>query len=492
VHDLLWASMGELQRLIASKQVSPVEVVNAHLARIEALDSRLRSFITVTRERALDAARAAEAAVMAGRPLGRLHGVPLGLKDLYQTKDAPTTAGSTILKDAMHAEDATVVARLRAAGAIVLGKLNLHEFAFGPEGINEHYGTAWNPWDPKTHRIAGGSSSGSGVAVATGLVPGALGSDTGGSIRIPAALCGITGIKPTYGRVSRAGVFPLAWTMDHVGPMARSAADCALMLGAIAGRDARDVTTSPRPVPDYTSGLTGDIRGLRVGLLRTFFLESAGLVLRQAVERAVKDLASLGAQVEEVALPLAEPAGAASLAIISAEALAYHETWMKQRPEDYQADVRERLRAGAFVSATQYVQAQRLRTLVRDEVTAVLRRVDVLLSPVTSIVAAAVGQTEVTIEHETHDVRSALTRFTRHFNLSGHPACSVPCGFTAAGLPIGMQIIGRAFDEATVLRVADAYQRATEWHTRRPPFGTSRPDDDGDGSAPAAPGGANG
>lgn len=470
--DLGWQSIAELARRIASREVSPVEVVQASLTRIDTLDAKLRAFITVMRESALEAARAAEAAVRGGSPLRPLHGVPIGIKDLCATKDAPTTAGSTILAGVTAAADSPVVARLRAAGAIILGKLNLHEFAYGPEGLNEHYGTAWNPWDARTHRIAGGSSSGSGVSIAAGLCAGALGSDTGGSIRIPAALCGITGLKPTFGRVSRAGVIPLAWSLDQVGPMARSAVDCALILRAIAGHDPADASTTEHPVPDYAAALTGEIKGLRVGLLRTFFLDSAGLVLQQAVEQAVKDLASLGAQVDEAKLALADHAVGASFALIATEALAYHETWMKTRPMDYQGDVRARLRSGAFVSATQYLAAQRARALIRDEVTATLRRFDVLIAPSTPIVATAVGQSDVTIGRETLDVRSALTRYTRHFNLSGHPACSVPCGFSAAGLPIGMQIIGRPFDEATVLRVADAYQRVTDWHTRRSPVGS--------------------
>jgi len=249
MQDLVWRSMVQLGRMIATKEVSPVEVVRAFLERVAALDGTLKSFITVGADAALAAARGAEAELMAGGPAGPLHGVPYAPKDLYNTKGVRTTGGSKILADFVPAEDATVVSRLRAAGAIVLGKLNMHEFAYGPEGLNAHYGDAVNPWDAGTHRIAGGSSSGSGVAVAAALAPAALGSDTGGSIRIPASLCGISGIKPTYGRVSRAGVLPLAWSMDHAGPMARTVADCALMLGAMAGYDPADPTTSVLPVP---------------------------------------------------------------------------------------------------------------------------------------------------------------------------------------------------------------------------------------------------
>jgi aspartyl-tRNA(Asn)/glutamyl-tRNA(Gln) amidotransferase subunit A len=467
--DLVWKSMTELARLIASKAASPVEVVQAHLDRIAALDGKLKCYITVLGDSALEAAKAAEAAVMSGNGVGPLHGVPIGLKDLYCTKGVKTTGGSKILGDWVPTEDATVVSRLTAAGAIVLGKLNMHEFAYGPEGLNPHYGTPWNPWDAATHRICGGSSSGSGAAVAAGLCPGALGSDTGGSIRIPSSLCGITGIKPTYGRVSRAGVLPLAWSLDHVGPMCRTAMDCALMLGAMAGYDPRDPTTSVLPAPDYLAALTGQIKGLRIGVLRAFYLESTDPAARALVEAAVKALEGLGASVQDVNLELPKHAAAASYAVISPEAYAYHEGWIKTRPRDYGADVRQRLLVGAFVSGADYLKGQRVRALIRDEVDRALGKLDVLVCATTPMPAPAVGQNEVAIGAETQPVRPNLIRFTRPFNLTGHPAASVPCGFTAAGLPVGLQIIGRPFDEATVLRAADAYQRVTDWHTRRPP-----------------------
>ncbi len=468
--ELYWTSLADLARLIATKEASPVEVVKVHLDRIAAHDATLKSFITVCAEAALEAARQAEAELIAGRPRGPLHGVPIGLKDLYNTAGVRTTGGSKILADAVPAQDATVVARLKAAGAIVLGKLNMHEFAYGPEGLNAHYGHSRNPWDARATRIAGGSSSGSGVAVAAGLVPAALGSDTGGSIRIPASLCGITGLKPTYGRASRAGVLPLARSMDHVGPMARTAADCALLLGPMAGYDPADPTTSVLPVPDYRLALTGDIKGLRVGLLRRFFLEAGVPEVRQAVERAVKTLESLGAVVDEVELPSVNDVAVASFAIVGAEALAYHAQWLRTRAADYQPDVAQRLRMGAFVSGLQYVRGQQARALVRAEVDEALARRDVLLAPATPLAAPLLGENETTLGDGPSDVRSALIRLTRPFNFSGHPACAVPCGFTAAGLPIGMQLVGRPFDEATVLRAADAYQRATDWQARRPPL----------------------
>jgi aspartyl-tRNA(Asn)/glutamyl-tRNA(Gln) amidotransferase subunit A len=469
VNDLVWKSLSELARLIASKQLSPVEVVQAHLDRIAAADGKLKAYLAVTAESALAAARHAEATVMAGGPLGTLHGVPIALKDLYYTRGIKTTAGSRVLGEWVPASDATVVSRLADAGAILLGKLNMHEFAYGPEGLNPHYGTPWNPWDAVTHRMCGGSSSGSGAAVAAGLAVGALGSDTGGSIRIPSSLCGLTGIKPSYGRVSRAGVLPLAWSLDHVGPMCRSARDCALMLGAIAGYDPRDSTTSVLPVPDYVAALTGQVKGLRIGLLRSFFLESAAPEVRAAIEVCLRTLEGMGAVVSEVALSTAPMAAGASAAVLGSEAYAYHEPWLRTRRQDYGEDVRQRLLIGAFFSAADYLKGQRVRTSMRDEVDGAFSKLDILAGAATPFAAPAVGQDEVALGTDRVAVRSSLTRYTRLFNLTGHPAASVPCGFTSQGLPVGLQLIGRPFDEATVLRVADAFQGATDWHARRPP-----------------------
>jgi len=466
--DLTFASATELSRLITGKEVSPVEVVRAHLQRITALDGSLRSFITVTADGALAAAAEAEKALVAGRPVGPLHGVPLGLKDLYDTAGVRTTGGSKILAERVPTADATVVRKLREAGMIVLGKLNMVEFAYGPEGLNKHYGHVRNPWDAATHRMAGGSSSGSGASVAAGLATVALGSDTGGSIRIPCSLCGLTGIKPTYGRVSRAGVLPLSWSMDHVGPMTRTAADCALVLRAMAGYDPADPTTSVLPVPDYMAALTGDVRGLRVGLLRAFFLESATPEVRTAVEAAARALEKAGAVVDEVTLPSVRYAGAGALAVVGTEALAYHAAWLRTRLADYDPEVGTRLMLGAFVTGVHYVRGQQARALIRREVDEALARHDVLLAPATPVTAPAITERQTTLGDGASDVRSALIRLTRPFNFSGHPACSVPCGFASGGLPIGMQIVGRPFDEATVLRVADAYQRVSDWHTRRP------------------------
>jgi aspartyl-tRNA(Asn)/glutamyl-tRNA(Gln) amidotransferase subunit A len=467
VADLTFTSMTDLARMIATRAISPVDVVREHLDRIGRFE-HLRAYITVCGDAALEAARAAEVAVTAGGPLGPLHGVPIALKDLFDTRGVRTTGGSLILKDHVPDGDATVVRRLHEAGAIVLGKLNMHEFAYGPEGLNAHYGHARNPWDAAAERIAGGSSSGSGVAVAAGLAPGALGTDTGGSIRIPASLCGITGLKPTYGRVSRAGAVPLSWSMDHIGPMTRSAADCALMLRAMAGYDAADATTSVLPVPDYAAALNGDVKGLRIGVLRDFFLDSAAPEVKAAVEQAAGTLSRAGAIVDEISLSLTPHVAAASFAIVSSEALAYHAANLRTRAAEYQADVRERLMMGIFVSGLHYVRAQQVRALARAEVDGALTRRDVLLAPSTPIAATVLGERQTLIGDTAADVRASLIRYTRAFNFSGHPACSLPCGFTGSGLPIGMQLVGRPFDEATVLRTADAFQRLTDFHTRRP------------------------
>lgn len=466
--ELHWLSVTELARAIATRAVSPVEVVRAHLERIEAFDGKLRAFIALFADQALAAAKAAEVAVTNGEALGPLHGVPIGLKDLYDVQGVPTTGGSSFL-DRPAAEDSTVARRLREAGAILLGKLNLHEFAYGPEGINRTYGTSWNPWDATSHRLPGGSSSGSGVAVAAGLCPAAMGSDTGGSIRIPAALCGIVGLKPTYGRVSRAGVLPLAWSLDHAGPMTRTVADAALLLKVLAGYDPRDPTTSVLPVADYPAALEAPVKGLRVGLLREDFLATSDREVLGLVAAALKALEGLGCAIQEVSLPHTKYVPAASYAIIAAEAMAFHEPLLKRHAAEYAPDVRQRLLTGQFLLATQYLKGQRVRRLLCRDVEEAFTRVDCLLAPTLPVAAPPLEAERVTINGEGHARRQAFLRYTRPFNLTGHPVVSVPCGFTGEGLPVGMQIVGRPFDEVTILRLAYAYEQATEWHRRRPP-----------------------
>ncbi len=466
MNDLHWLGVLDVARAIAAKQLSPVEVIQAHLARIEKLDGQLRSYLAVFGDQALEAARSAEARVAGGQSLGRLHGVPVAVKDLYAVKGTPTTAGSRFLTEPA-ARDSTVVARLRGAGAIILGKLNLHEFAYGPEGTNPHHGTPWNPWDATTHRLPGGSSSGSGVAVAAGLAPMGMGSDTGGSIRIPAACCGTVGLKPTYGRVSRAGVLPLSWSLDHAGPLTRSVADAAAILSVIAGHDPADPSSSGLPVPDYVAGLTVSVQGLRVGLVREY-VEQADPEVQAAIAAAVAALEGLGCSVQDVGLPTARYAVGASVAIVAAEAMAYHAPLLRRHAAEYAPDVRQRLVVGRFLGATDYVKGQQARHLIRNDVEAALRRVDCLLAPTLPIPSPSVAAREVRIGGRTDTLQNAFTMFTRLFNLSGHPAVALPCGFSREGLPLSLQLVGRAFDEGTILRLAHAYEGATPWRTRRP------------------------
>jgi aspartyl-tRNA(Asn)/glutamyl-tRNA(Gln) amidotransferase subunit A len=466
-NDLTSLSIAEAGEQIQRRALSPVELTRAYLDRIEARNPELRCYLTVLAEQALAAASAAERDIASGHYRGPLHGIPVALKDLVMTRGIRTTCGSRILKDWVPDSDATVVVRLAAAGAILLGKLNMHEFAYGPTGVNPHYGTAANPWGKD--RMPGGSSSGSGVGVAVGLCAGALGTDTGGSIRIPASLCGIVGLKQTYGLISRAGVVPLAWSLDHIGPMTRTVTDAALMLQALAGRDPADPSTAALPVPDYRRDLERDPRGLRVGVVRDVFFERLDPEVRTTVEAAAQALAGLGVRVEEVRLPRIRHAGPATFAIITAESMAYHEPYLKTRASEYGVDVRARLLNGQFVLATQYLKAQRARHVLRADVDGVLRGVDALLTPTTPIPAPRTDEREATVEGATDDVRAWLTRCTRPFNLTGHPALSVPCGLTASGLPVGLQLVGRHFEEATLLRLGRAYERVSPLRDRRPP-----------------------
>lgn len=454
------ASLTEAAALVRERAVSPVDLTETMLERIERLDQRLNSYISVTATAAMAEARQAETAILNGAPVGPLHGVPLAVKDLFDTAGVRTTSGSKILAERVPSVDATVVTRLRDAGAVLLGKLNMHEFAFGVTTNNPHYGPCHNPWDEQ--RVPGGSSGGSGAAVAAGLCYGSLGSDTGGSIRIPASFCGIVGLKPTYGRVSRAGVLPLSWTLDHVGPMTRTVEDAALLLGVIAGSDAADPSAAQTPVPDYTATLEQGARGLRIGLPRAYFWQDLQPDVAAAVERAIAVLRAEGADVREVDIPEIDLAAIVFGPIIAAEAAAYHARHLRERPADYGADVRLRLEQGELYPATQYVNAQRARARVVAGFLAALTDVDVLVTPTIPVTAPTIDQTVVATPNP-------LTLFTFPINVIGFPAASIPCGFDQRGLPVGLQIVGRPWDEATVLRVARAHERATNWHLRRPP-----------------------
>jgi aspartyl-tRNA(Asn)/glutamyl-tRNA(Gln) amidotransferase subunit A len=464
--ELCYTSLSGLSALIQRREVSPVEATQAVLERVEKYDRQLNSFITLLRDEALIEAQATEDEIRAGRYRGPLHGIPIAVKDLYYTKGIRTTAGSKILLDFKPAYDATVVTRLCDAGAILIGKLNMHEFARGATNTSSLIGPCHNPWD--TLRVSGGSSGGSAAAVAAGLCFGALGSDTGGSIRIPAACCGIVGLKPTYGRVSRYGVFPLSWSLDHVGPMTRTVTDAALMLQVIAGHDRYDPTTRTAVVPDYRTALTADIEGARLGIPQEFYFEQLDVEVRDSVRAAIQTLEHAGAQVEEVSLPLSTYAAAAGRIISLTEAAEIHELFLKRRSADYTPDVRAGLLTGQLLLGKHYLKAQRLRSLIRQEMAAALRRVDALVTPTIPIPAPTIGQTTADIGPEPSDITGALSRLTRPANLTGFPAISLPCGFTEGNLPIGLQLIGRPFAEATIIQLAYAYEQQTFWHQRQP------------------------
>jgi aspartyl-tRNA(Asn)/glutamyl-tRNA(Gln) amidotransferase subunit A len=464
--DLHWLAIGELAPLLERRELSPVELTRHYLERIQRLDGQLNSYQRVMPEAAETAARQAEEEITRGGYRGPLHGVPLGLKDLFEVAGVPCTMGSRILAEYVPERDATVVERLRQAGAVLLGKQTMHEFAFGVTSENPHYGDVRNPWD--TRRVAGGSSGGTGAAVAAGLCVGGLGSDTGGSIRIPASFCGTVGLKPSYGRVSRAGALPLSWSLDHVGPLARSVADCAILLEAIAGPDPRDPSAADRPVPNYVSQLTGEVAGLVLGVPSQHFFEMVEPDVVERVRAAIGVLEGLGARLEEVPVPHAQHAQMAGTAIMSSEAATWHAEWLRTRADAYGPDVLLRIRGGLLVRATEYLLAQQMRALIQaDFVAAFERGVRAILAPTLPVVAPPIGKTLDAGGSFGLAPRSVITRTTVPINLAGLPTVSVPCGFSE-GLPVGLQVIGPSFEEETVLRVAHAYEQASDWRRRRP------------------------
>ncbi|MDQ0016716.1 aspartyl-tRNA(Asn)/glutamyl-tRNA(Gln) amidotransferase subunit A [Variovorax boronicumulans] len=465
--ELLDLGLAEAARLVRERKVSPVELVEASLARIRAHDGVLKSFITVFEEQAMQVARAAELLSGAGHELGPLQGIPLALKDNVAVRGSRTTAGSKILADWLPEADATVTTRLRQAGAVFIGKTNMHEFAWGGTSANPHYGAVRNPWDPA--HFPAGSSGGSAVAVAARFCFGAIGTDTGGSIRLPSAVNGIVGLRPTYGRVSNHGVVPLAWSMDTVGPMTRTVEDCALMFGAIAGFDPKDAGSAPRACDDYLQALGGGCRGLRIGIVPGYFFEHLQAPVHDAVKEALATFVDLGAELVDVDIRNIHGNISAQLTIESAEPSTYHQRNLRERPEDYGDDVRTLLEAGEMLLATQYLQAQRYRALLRAEFLDAFRRVDVFVCPSLPFVATRIGETRVEIEPgRQEDMLSAIMQFTGVASLTGLPSMNVPCGFDPHGLPIGMQIIGRPFAEATLLRAGHAFQQATGFHKRAP------------------------
>ncbi len=465
--EICYMSAGRLGPMIRSGDVSPVEIIEAHLSRIRSTEPILNSFITVLADEARAAARQAERDIRAGRYRGPLHGIPVGLKDLFNTGGVRTTSGSRIYDNYIPAQDCTVAARFREAGAILLGKLNMHQFAYGPTGENPDYGHMHNPWDPE--RVSGGSSGGSGSATAAGQCTITTGSDTGGSIRIPAALCGIVGLKPTYGRVSRHGLTPLAWSMDHPGPMVRTVEDAAISMNIIAGYDPHDVASANVPVPDFTAALTGDIRGLRIGVPRQYLEAPLDPEIRQSVNDALGQMETLGAEVVEVEFPEFNDAAAISTTMLMAEASACFRDLLASDGSRLYEPVRLRLEAGLFISAADYLRAQQGRAIFDRAARLLLDDVHLLAGPTEPVTAPPLLQQQVLAGEQEIGTVAALTQYTRPYNITGFPAISVPCGFTAEGMPIGLQLAGRPFDEETVLRAAHAFEQSTDWHTRRPP-----------------------
>ena len=466
--ELCFLTISEAAALLAPKELSPVDLVEAHLARIADTGEVLNTFVTLLVDEARVAAKKAESEIQAGRYLGPLHGIPIGLKDLYYTQGIRTTVGSKIMRDFVPDYDAAVAESFQEAGAILMGKLQMHEFALGATSENPHHGPARNPWN--IGRITGGSSGGSGAAVAAGQCMAALGSDTGGSVRIPAGACGIVGLKPTYGLVSRHGVFPLSHSLDTVGPMARTVRDTAITLNAIAGHDSRDLSSAARPRQDYIVGLDNGVRGLRVGVPQEYFYDSIDDEITDAIKAVAGILEGLGAVVEDVSIPVLDQSIPISGAILITEAAEIHMDNLRNRPEDFGADVRERLYIGAATSAVDYIKAQRARVVFNREVAEVMKSYDLLLAPTVPIGAPNLEDQVVAVAGEQHQKLAVMPRLTRPFNLTGAPTISLPCGFTSDGMPIGMQLSGRAFEDGLVLQAAQSYESATEWHTRRPPI----------------------
>jgi aspartyl-tRNA(Asn)/glutamyl-tRNA(Gln) amidotransferase subunit A len=461
-NELCYLTIIEVAAGLRRREYSPVDLTEALLKRIESIDDKLHCFITLTADLALRQAKQADQELRSGKDRGPLHGIPIALKDLYMTQGIRTTCHSAVLQNWVPDNDATAASKLREAGAILLGKVGMHEFAFGGPSVDAPFPAVRNPWN--TAHIPGGSSSGSGAALAAGLCYGSLGSDTGGSIRTPSSHCGVVGLKPTYGRVSRYGLIPLSWSLDHAGPMARTVQDCAMLLQAIAGHDARDTASANADVPDFSSDLHQGIKGMRIGVPRAgWFDENLGVepATETLFNQALKTLEELGAAIIEIDGKPFSIARKANQTILVCEAYAYHEKPLQEVPEKFGSSVRRRMLEGAFLSAADYITAQRARFVLNEQIRQNFSRVDVFASPS----APRPPDAFATLDPNEQNLRPS---FTNPFNLSGLPAISVPCGFTKENLPAGLQIVARSFDEVTAFRVAHSYEQATNWHKQRP------------------------
>lgn len=456
-------SLRDVAAKIKAKEVSPVEVTQACLDRAEATEPKLTAFSCLLADSALAEAKAAEAEIAAGNWRGELHGVPVGIKELYDVKGVPTTSSSEVRANWTATSDSASVAQLRDAGAVILGKTHTHEFAYGIVTPKSR-----NPWG--ADHSPGGSSGGSGASVAAGSTYMSMGSDTGGSIRIPAAVCGVVGLKPTYGRCSRAGVTSLSWSLDHVGPLTRTVGDAAICLNALAGYDPRDPGSIDAPVLDYTAALGGDVKGLRIGVPTNYYFDAIDPEVEAIVRAAIDKLASEGAIISEVEIPYAAQIMAVEFAICLPEASEYHRQMLRANPDLYNDDVRTFLESGEMVPATKYLQALRVRQLMQREWSKIYEGIDVLIAPSVPATAAPTGIESMTLGGQEIPLSAVYVGLSAPANITGMPALAVPCGFSSSGLPVSFQAIARPFDEAMALRVGDAYQRMTSWHENHPPI----------------------
>jgi aspartyl-tRNA(Asn)/glutamyl-tRNA(Gln) amidotransferase subunit A len=459
-------SLTAVAKAIADKRVSSREVTQSCLDRIAKWNPKINAFMAIEADDALKAADAADTALAKGGPKGALHGVPLAHKDMYYDKGKVVTCGSKIRKDFVATTTSTALQRLKDAGTVRLGSLQMVEFAYGPTGHNPHYGAVRNPWN--TDHITGGSSSGSGSAVAARLTFAALGSDTGGSIRMPAHFCGITGLKTTVGLISRAGAMPLSWTLDTVGPLAQTVEDCALLTGLMAGADAEDPTASDLPVPNYMAAAREPIKGLKIGVPTTFYVDDLDAEVARVLDETLATLKKEGAEVVKVELPDQRQLSAACQLVLATEAASLHKRWMIERPQDYGAQVLMRLQNGLAIPAVSYLEAMRWRGPALAAYLAAVEGTDAVIAPVAPMPAATIAESDVGNSLEAEAVIQRITRFTRPINYLGLPSLSIPAGFTKSGLPVGMQIIGRSFDEAMLIRIGAAFQRATDFHQKVP------------------------
>ena len=459
-------SLTAIAQAIAAKRVSSREVTQSCLARIAQWQPRLNAFMAIEAEQALAAADAADAALAKGKVGGALHGVPLAHKDMYYDAGKVVTCGSKIRRDFVATTTSTALQRLKDAGTIRLGSLQMSEFAYGPTGHNSHYGPVHNPW--AVDHVTGGSSSGSGSAVAARLTFAALGSDTGGSIRMPAHFCGVTGLKTTVGRISRAGAMPLSQSLDTVGPLARSAEDCALLMALMAGADPEDPTAVTGPVPDYNAAVQQSMKGLTIGVPTAFYVDDLDAEVARILDETIAVFKREGAHIVQVELPDQRQFTAACQLVLAVEAAAFHKRWMIERPQDYGPQVLMRLQNGLAVPGVSYLEAMRWRGPALAAYLAAVAGVDAVIAPVAPVAAPTIAESDVGNSPDAEAVIQRLTRFTRPVNYLGLPSLAIPTGFTASGLPVGMQLIGRSFDEATLLRIGAAFQRATDFHDRIP------------------------